>query len=90
MSDNWQAGDLALCVKRGAKSPFQIHHFYLVTEVITFGRCYPDLLALRLAGIDSGDGGWCASCFRKVKPHAPDAEDSETIRLLTGTPEPVA
>jgi hypothetical protein len=34
------------------------------------------------------------SGFRKIEPHAPDAEDEETIRLLNGqdvrAPEPVA
>jgi hypothetical protein len=24
--------------------------------------------------------------FRKIRPHTPDAEDAETIRLLTGAP----
>jgi hypothetical protein len=54
---------------------------------------HPDgVLALDFVGIENGGPtnnrarfwGHDPSRFRKIEPHTPDAEDVETIRLLTG------
>lgn len=79
MSD-WQPGDLALCVEAGDVSrPGQVFTVYAVREGgLRFEelRCYYTAVWV-----------WSTSCrFRKIRPHIPDAEDRETIRLLTGKP----
>lgn len=98
MSADWQIGDLALCVN-DRPSPF----FPTVACRLRSGAIY----TVRGVGIDEGGqlglfleevrsygmkGGFVSSRFRKIRPHTPDAEDAETIRLLNGLPvrEPVA
>lgn len=100
---DWQVGDLALCVRGG---PWDQNH--VAPEFPVAGRVYlvdyvaiaefndGPFLALWLNnGPQNVDGPfWGAERFRKIRPHTPDAEDAETIALLTGTPartpEPVA
>lgn len=89
MSDDWQPGDLALCVKVGR------------WEIVRPGNCPSmNLRAGQILTVDGvkvdigvsflhftlGRGWYAACCFRKIRPHIPDEEDAETIRLLTGTP----
>lgn len=82
MSDDWQPGDLALCV-RGATYT-RAGRLYTVSEVLVGGMYF--------VGLPTNLRPGRFSRFRKIRPHTPDAEDAETIRLLTGAPvrEPVA
>lgn len=94
MAEGWQPGDLALCVngkgwsrvgttvRIGGPSPGSV----TVVEAV---RVFPSgVVALQF---DAWPLGWYLSgCFRRIPPHARDAEDDETIRLLTGAPERVA
>lgn len=97
--DDWQVGDLALCVndtpdptpwgacecnvRRGAV--YTVSHIYRdrfglgLNFVEEFAPANEDYLA-----------GYCATRFRKIRPHEADEEDRETIRLLTEKKEPVA
>ena len=105
MADDWQAGDLALCIKVGPWKRFYANG----TSVEGFGpragmKLYVrsvDVSVLGGAALKFSDWpdvpeaewtGYTASRFRKIRPHTPDAEDAETIRLLTGAPvrEPAA
>ncbi len=94
MSGDWQVGDLALCVANRLRPPFdttpskllRIGAIYTVTAVRwSHGE---QCLALGLAEVQSRGplGHWRAWAFRKIRPHTPDAEDRETIALLTGNP----
>jgi len=91
---DWQLGDRALCIKlgewtdyrqngvapNGSKLP-QPGAVYEVDDVIVqFGEVF-----LHLTGFHEADFYW-AKHFRKISDHTPDAEDAETIRLLTGVP----
>lgn len=86
---DWQPGDLALCVRTSR----------LATVVP--GEIFTVVRVCRVAGgLDEGEiglwfadrvsrastGGFNSRWFRKIKPHAPDAEDAETIRLLNSKP----
>lgn len=101
---NWQVGDLALCVNDGP-----VGHYWVHSGIIRCGGIYKVELpfvdhdgdhCLLLEQHHSGNlsGGWLSCRFRKIDPHTADEEDAETIRLLTGqpvtpvmpkTPEPV-
>jgi hypothetical protein len=102
MADDWQVGDLALCVKGGRfatslRSP-EFPKGGAVYRVAAVGlenfiqsKCFA--LWLEDGPINNnGERVWPAYRFRKIRPHTPDAEDAETIRLLTGVPakEPAA
>lgn len=88
--ENWQVGDLALCIKTDAWRPIgprgnhsvlpAAGHFYTVRRVKT------DSDGEFLAFIE-GTGLWRSDRFRKIRPHTPDEQDAETIHLLTGAPE---
>ncbi len=92
----WQVGDLALCV-RAEGTRLAVGKIYLVSEVWVGGTISHGFahnwtgVGLRF-GFEERDVNWCATRFRKIRPHTPDAEDAETIRLLTGAPvlEPVS
>jgi len=99
MSD-WQPGDLALCVRGGlwrglngkTINALESGGLYTVREVHLAGapntKLWPaGAIGLVLIGIDAG-GPFSAARFHKIRPHTPDAEDAETIRLLTGKPVP--
>lgn len=87
MSDDWQPGDLALCVNAPWKrwpqpgAVLTVIEVTWVTNWLEGGEGY----ALRFAGVQhrNPDGAWCGH-FRKIRPHTPDTEDAETIALLTG------
>jgi hypothetical protein len=95
---DWQPGDLALCVNtRVVKSGRWIHNggshlrcgaVYTVKGVYLCPQTGPLCLALREVVSEGVGGGFAAWRFRKIRPHTPDAEDAETIRLLTGKPVP--
>jgi len=99
MADNWQAGDLALCVRRDNRWPVQVQPGGVFTvecvwddvphtDTGILGPC------LDFVGVErwGDENAFRTSAFRKIRPHTPDAEDAETIRLLTGAPakEPAA
>ena len=98
---DWQKGDLALCVNgRRISVGHTAEHgcpasgaIYTVDLVIA-GQRYvdgKDGIALRFTdGPMNKDGTptWAAHRFRRIPPHTADAEDVETIRLLTGEQVP--
>lgn len=89
MSD-WQPGDLALCVDDTNLAMGRIRRGGLYTvEQVRVGRhvAHGECVCLDLRGVDDLFG-YAAPRFRKIRPHTPDAEDAETIRLLTGKPVP--
>ena len=87
---DWQKGDLALCVYSLLGN--HTGKIFTVREII-FGkyRGARGVLALRFVDFDDpGHGGaWHHAAFRRIPPHTPDAEDAETIRLLTSQPAQV-
>jgi len=99
MSDDWQPGDLALCIDdapsrisvarmdgfwyREGEGSLSRGVVYLVAKAKFFADAEPPLWGVRLVG---SKGPWVATRFVKQRPHQPDAEDAETIRLLTGAP----
>lgn len=95
---NWQVGDLALCIERdwqGGPSVGSVNR-------VQFAGCFSTHELIARVDQPGEPGVWLgfyafpgdgfhASCFRKIAPHTPDEEDAETIRLLTGQPAtPVA
>jgi hypothetical protein len=87
---DWQPGDLALCVrnsdqKLGTTKLVMPGRIYTVTGIYVSGKC--GSLALVLAEAKpSKNPGFHAFLFRKIRPHTPDEEDRETIRLLNSEP----
>lgn len=91
MGDDWQVGDLALCVAKRThgKSTFAPGGIYTVSGVVAGRFKGKPEVGLKFDGDHVGADGkeWIrASRFRKIRPHTPDAEDVETIRLLNGAP----
>lgn len=90
MADDWQPGDLALCLGHPRpRDTVRAGAIYIVIEV--FDGTYEngeEGVALALAEVSTPFPytGFNAAYFRKIKPHTPDAEDRETIRLLNGAP----
>ena len=99
MADDWQKGDLALCVRGGAWPGFtastapKCGAVYRVSSVERAPSHWPTGgLALLLADGPPNNSGisiWSEVRFRKIRPHEADAEDRETIALLTGKPAQV-
>ena len=91
MAEDWQVGDLALCIKQGAWKPVNgsppysgpsavLGGIYQVTRArIAHGNIVLDLA-------EFPNVAHAAYRFRKIRPHAPDVEDIETIALLNGQP----
>lgn len=99
--DDWQAGDLALCVALydggGIDPPpanLKIGGVYTVERVFCgvdlFGGAGLGLAIVDVQPLILGAQGFVADLFRKIHPHTPDAEDREAIELLTGKPVEVA
>ncbi len=94
MSDDWQVGDLALCVRTDGgylRMPrvnpgqkFIVERVESCTQALT-GEPIWGLSFRELRGLPYF---YDAPCFRKIRPHVPDVEDAETIRLLNGIKEP--
>lgn len=100
--DDWRVGDLALCIddapgRRNAGKVDGRWHCESINGQLRKGAIYtvwkvkffpgpPAVLAMKMHEVD---GPWLANRFRKIHPHAPDAEDRETIALLTGQPATV-
>lgn len=97
-NENWQPGDLALCVRGGG--PEWVGHFwennadyelrcgaiYRVRWVGLTEDIESSFEGLKFEGLD---WGWLSDRFRKIHPHTPDEEDAETIALLNGKNVPV-
>jgi len=102
---DWAPGDLALCVGIGEDDAFALMPTipqtpgpivglsYTVVAVRRAVDCYGVFgFALAFAEIPPRHPaaiGYNARFFRKILPHTPDAEDIETIRLMSGQPVPV-
>lgn len=93
--DDWQAGDLALCVRqpRAHAGLVRSGGVYTVAAVAPFVD-FEGEGGLAFEGITPPPASgyyqyWAMSRFRKIRPHVPDAEDRETIALLTDKPAKV-
>jgi len=95
MSDDWQPGDLALCVRGGylygdSFGPFpKAGAVYTVAGKSKFASVSFLLVEGAPDNVDSHRNWgplWDAVRFRKIRPYKADEEDRETIRLLTGAP----
>ena len=97
MADDWQVGDLALCVKGGAFDGARASAHPKAGQVVTvhgmgvlITPAFPKgVLAMRSMDLPPNVNGghlWRADRFIKVTPDEADAEDAETIRLMTGAP----
>lgn len=99
-ADDWHPGDLALCVSKqphwaDVPHPTAFQPQLLCTYTVAkvgFGVVSGEVLIGLREDACCDEYGFLAACFRKIRPHTPDAEDAETIRLLRGQPvkEPVA
>ena len=84
----WHVGDLALCVMsedwdwEPGPGPARgsVNRVRSVTPLQVGYSCRTGLKFDEWPDHHS----FFASAFRRIAPHAPDAEDAETIRLLTG------
>ncbi|MGQ2942883.1 MAG: hypothetical protein ACT6Q7_02660 [Blastomonas fulva] len=94
MADDWQPGDLAMCIKTShpafefPSTTLTLGKIYTVNRI---GRPVDWLGGERALGLVEhaprrADHGWPESLFCKIRSHTPDAEDAEIIRLLTGAP----
>ena len=99
MADDWQPGDLALCIKQGPwinKSASGLTRPGFgppcgrILKVRSVIPCSVIGIALRFMDWPDREAlhwiGYNAQRFRKIRPHKPDEEDAETIRLLNGVP----
>ncbi len=89
---DWAPGDLALCIKQGrwrsdgmfSRGP-KAGAVLTVRRVGSDGNGLPTIWFIGWPG-DEGADGYNPARFRKIRPHIPDAEDAETIRLLNKQP----
>lgn len=92
MSENWQAGDIALCIEeRGYDVPApnlnpRKGRFYTVKHT-TPNPVDPDILGLAFTVAPTV--AFNSKYFRKVTPPAADEFDRETIALMRGAPAKV-
>lgn len=86
---DWQPGDLALCVKAGkwrAISGRESCDGPRRGSVCAVVGVHSRNRATYLELAEWPGEAFAAHPFRRIPPHTPDAEDAETIRLLTGAP----
>ena len=84
-ADNWQKGDLALCVNTRPSSRWQNRRGpksgqVATVESVTFGKTRMGLVLVEFP--TSNRYGWSASRFRKITPPKADEYDRETIDLM--------
>lgn len=88
--EDWQPGDLALCVAETPNpflnNPRAVPGSIHTVEAVCPGWDVPIMLVLCGAYSHHPTKGHRSSRFRKIRPHTPDEEDEETIRLLKGDP----
>lgn len=84
----WQVGDLALCVMSEDDywEPGPGPARGSVNRVSSVQSLPLGNTGLKFDGWPASGvrAGYHSSYFRRIAPHAPDAEDAETIRLLAG------
>lgn len=93
MSDDWHAGDLALCISRHERYPPEVRPGAVLTVRAVIADM-PDVVrdhrgtALQFEGIpDLGpQAAYCATRFRKLTPPPADAFDLEVVALMTCEP----
>lgn len=94
--DEWQVGDLALCVtpweqwrskNETTPRPGSVHQVIGIIHGVEWlqGTTGPALVLDGVRHMNPCGGVWHGR-FRRIPPHEADAEDAETIRLLTGAP----
>jgi hypothetical protein len=91
MTDDWRVDDLALCVSRHDCYPSQVRPGAIFTVRAVLANM-PDLaggsagtaLNFRDVAELGPRAAYCASRFRKIAPHEPDAFDAEVIEMLCG------
>lgn len=95
MAEDWNPGDLAICVRRGRWATVNNDEVsdagpqygktyrvvFFVPEPLGPNRCCGQGY-LKLAGFEGHV--WCAGSFRKVRPDTEPATDAETIALIKG------
>ena len=94
---DWKPGDAALCIKATPCPVFGpvtlVEGRTYIVRAVKTGACRTTgYVGTGLKVIGNEDFGWHNSIrFQKAPNHTPDAEDAETIALLTGAPvkEPV-
>ena len=99
MADDWQPGDLALCIKQGPWLRVSTDGTVIkgngppagrILKVRSVSPCACCPIALKFSDWPDANvprwTGYNAQRFRKIRPHKPDEEDAETIRLLNGVP----
>lgn len=86
--ENWQVGDLALCIKKPRHSPgIKQGGVYAVSAVWPF-RDWTGEIGLEFAGVGGGPevpgfhNAFAASRFRKVTPPKADEFDLEVIEAM--------
>jgi len=98
MADDWQVGDLALCVRGGPINKGSglcgfpvagtLHNVQAIAiaPTVSHPRGAVCLSAETLPANRTGCRRWNACRFIKVTPNEAGEEDAETIRLLNGAP----
>jgi hypothetical protein len=92
MADDWQAGDLALCVALdAAPTALTVGRIYTVAD-LNLDWLDSEGLGLFLVEVSAGDGwdGFKADRFRKIRPLTDEERDEFTTDLRTPVREPVA
>lgn len=96
MAEDCQVGDLAICVRRNEVYPqqvqpgaiFTVDYIWYIEDADGSNKFDLAFDFLKVGRVPGNLGYWHWN-FRKISPHIPDAEDEETIRLLTQMPEKV-
>lgn len=95
MPEGWARNDRALCVKLFDPVDLPMSLGLRVGQVhdvkaVKLERTLDGVLRVGLRFHDLPDppmfGWWNAECFRKLDPHARDADDNEVIAALNGAP----
>lgn len=90
MSEDWKAGDLAMCVAQmilpnGQACPL-LPGYVGTVHAVGPSLAYPGLLFIGFQ--EWSPFGFQATAFRKIAPHKPDCEDAITVRQLNGISKP--
>jgi hypothetical protein len=99
MSENWQAGDLAMCINAGAweceeggslsRHGPQMGESYLVV-LVEYDVAFDELEDETYLVFDEWPGeAWLACRFIKINPQDPDEFDREIIAAMNDQPEQV-
>ena len=87
MADDWQVGDLALCISEGPDpADWRDGGGPALGSVTAVDAVDLEPEGVFLCFDEYPDCSFYNLAFRKIRPHLPDAEDAETLRLLNGAP----